>query len=215
MERLLRWTMTTILRWPLLFWGCVGANLVGAVVGGLIWYGPMLWQSPFWALPFIPDCPLAALVGSVALLGLRAGRRWHWFYAFVAFACMKYGAWTIAFWLRHWSTGGMIEPVSALMFITHIGLFIEGLLFVPFIGPLALLKRLAVIGWFVLSIGVDYGLSAYATASYGFPFHPPLTPTVSVDFVFWTAAGLTALLGLGLLLLPREDRVAATHTVTA
>lgn len=215
MERLLRWTLDTILRVPLLFWACIIANLLGAVIGGWFWYGPLLVAAPFWAIPFIPDCPLAALVGSIALLGLRAGRRWSFFYALVAFGCMKYGAWTIAFWLRHWSAGGEIEPVAVMLFITHIGLFIEGLLFVPRIGLLALPLRLAVIGWYLLSIAIDYGLSSYAIANYGFPFHPPLTPFVPVDFVFWVATILTTLLGLGLLLFPRTEGAAATRTAAA
>ncbi len=193
-ERVLCWTMDCILQRPLLFWACVVANVIGAVVGGLFWYGPMLWTSPLWAMPFIPDCPLAALLASIALAGLRAQRRWAWFYALVAFACMKYGAWTVAFWLWHWSNAGTIVPVEAMLFITHIGLFIEGLLFVPYIGALTLPKRLAVTGWFVLSIIVDYGLG----------FHPPLTSLVPVHFVFWLATGLTVLLGVGLILLPRR-----------
>lgn len=215
MERLLRWTLDAIMRNPLLFWSCVIANLLGAVIGGIYWYGPMLWRSPFWALPFIPDCPLAALLGSIVLLSLRANQQWRFFAAFTAFACLKYGAWTMAFWLRNWSAGGPIEPIAMMLFVTHIGLFIEGLLFVPLIGPLSLPKRLGVIAWYALSIVVDYGLARYAFAYYGFPFYPPLTPFVSVDFVFWAATVMTTALGVGLLLLPREARVSTTHTVTA
>jgi uncharacterized membrane protein YpjA len=205
MERLLRWTLDSILRQPLLFWTCVIANLLGAVSGGVWWYGPMLWESPLWALPFIPDCPLAALVGSIALLGLRAGKRWPFFYALVAFACMKYGAWTISFWLRHWSLAGQAFPIEILLVVTHIGLFIEGLLFVPHIGPLSLPKRLAVIGWFVLSIFVDYGLG----------YHPPLASYVTPTFVFWLATMLTVVLGAGLLLLPRRAPHAVVRPATA
>ena len=69
MEQLLRWTLNTILRNPLLFWAAVIANLLGTVIGGAVWYGPMILSSPIWALPFIPDCPLAALLGTIALAG--------------------------------------------------------------------------------------------------------------------------------------------------
>ncbi len=205
MERLLRWILDIILRQPLLFWTCMIANLLGAVIGGLWWYGPMLWESPLWALPFIPDCPLAALVGSIALLGLRAGKRWSFFYALVAFACMKYGIWTISFWLRQWSITGQAFPIEVLMVVTHIGLFIEGLLFVPRIGPLSFPKRLAVIGWFALSIFVDYGLGYY----------PPLASHVTPTFAFWLAIVLTALLGVGLLLLPRSAPRTAVQPAAA
>lgn len=89
MIKLLRWTLDFILRNPMIFWTCVITNGIGAVYGTIGWYGPMLAQSPLWAYPFIPDCPLAAAGGSVALLGLRAGKRWPFVYALVAFACIQ------------------------------------------------------------------------------------------------------------------------------
>lgn len=196
LEWLLRTTLDVILKHPVLFWSCFAANMVGAVFGTIFWYGPMLLQSPAWAFPFIPDCPLAALLGAVALLALRAGRRWPFFYALAAFACIKYGIWTIAFWLRQWSGAGEAFPIEIMLFITHIGLLIEGLLFVPYISPLSLRARLAVIGWFALSIFVDYGLGYY----------PPLSPFVSEAFVMWLAIGLTAVLSFALLLLPYQVR---------
>jgi uncharacterized membrane protein YpjA len=204
METLLRATLNLILRNPLLFWGAVVANLLGTIIGGIVWYGPMIAASPLWALPFIPDCPLAALLGTVALFGLRAGKRWRAFYALTAFFCIKYGLWTIAFWLRQWSGAGVVLPVEAMLFVTHIGLLCEGLLFVPHIGALSFSKRMWVIAWFALSLFVDYGLG----------FHPPLTSHVSREFIFWLAAVLTALVGAGLLLLPRREAGATSHEGT-
>lgn len=191
-ETVLRFVLLLIVHWPQVFWFCVVADWFGAVVGGLFWYGPMLWQSPLWSLPFIPDCPLAALVGSIALFGVRARRPWMLFYALVAFACLKYGAWTVVFWLREWSGSHTIAPIEFLLFVSHIGLFIQGLLFVPLLKPLSWLKRWLVIGWFALSIVVDYGAG----------FHPPLSPHVSVSFAFWLAMVATVVIGAGLLLLP-------------
>jgi uncharacterized membrane protein YpjA len=200
-EGLLRWTMETILRWPLLFWTCFAANMVGAVFGSIFWYGPMLTSSPLWALPFIPDCPLAALLGSIGLAGLLFRQRWSWFYALVVFACIKYGLWTVAYWLKEWSEGGFTgNPIELMLFITHIGLFIEGLLFVPYIQPLSWARRAAVTGWFVLSIYVDYGLG----------YHPPLG-AVPVEFASGMAIALTVLIGAGVLLLPQEHLQPVAH----
>lgn len=202
---LLRWTMQFILRHPLIFWTCVVANTIGVVYGTIWWYGPMLQRSPLWAYAFIPDCPLAALVANIALLGLYTSRYWPTFNALVAFACMKYGTWTVLFWLRQWTSSGEIYPIEVMLFVTHIGLFIEGLLFVPYIGPLSLPKRLAVIGWFALSIFIDYGLG----------YHPPLASHVSVTFLFWVATIMTALLSVGLLLLPYHTEHEASRATLA
>jgi hypothetical protein len=62
-----------------------------------------------------------------------------------------------------------------------------------------------VIGWFVLSIFVDYALG----------FHPPLTEFVPVEYVFWVATGLTSLLGVALLALPYRQTQAAPRPATA
>ncbi len=198
---LLRRTLDFILDNPPIFWACVVANLLGAVVGTIFWYGPMLLASPLWAYPFIPDCPLAAALGTVALLGINAKRQWGFFYAFAAFACIKYGLWTVAYWLQAWSVGGFFwNPIEIMLFVTHIGLFIEGLLLVTRIGDLGVLKRLAVIGWFVLSIGVDYG-----PYFLGLGFHPPLGP-VAESFAFRVALVLTVIISMGLLSLPYHSR---------
>lgn len=206
MIRLLHWTLDQILRNSLIFWTCVIANFIGAVYGTIWWYGWMIVESPVWAFPFIPDCPLAALGGSVALLALRFGKRWPSLYALVAFACIKYGAWTIGFWSWHWLNGGYVTPMQIVLFVTHIGLLIEGLLFVPRIGALSLPKRWAVIGWFALSVFVDYGLG----------YHPPVFDArVTTTFLFLMAAALTVVLGAGLLALPQRGVRTAVQPVTA
>lgn len=195
MIRLIRAILAFILGNPLIFWTAMTVNFLAAVIGTVWWYGPMLVQSPLWAYPFIPDCPLAAFVATIAFIGLRSGKRWVFFNALVAFGCMKYGLWTQAFWLKHWSAGGLFEPVSLGLFITHIGLFCEGVLLLTTIAPLGVAGRLAVIAWYVLSIFVDYGLG----------FHPPLTPQVPMAYVFAVANVLTLGLGLVLFLLPRTS----------
>ena len=206
MIKLLSWILDLILRNPLIFWTCVIVNLVGAVYGTIGWYGPMLAQSPVWAYPFIPDCPLAAAGGTVALLGLRAGKRWSFVYTLVAFACIKYGLWTLAFWSRHWIGSGEILPIQVMLFVAHMGLLAEGLLFVPRIGSLSLPKRWWVIAWFAVSVFVDYGLG----------YHPPLGGTVVTrEFVFAVAAGLTIALSVALLLLPRRAARTAPQPLTA
>ncbi|WP_245863118.1 DUF1405 domain-containing protein [Candidatus Viridilinea mediisalina] len=181
-----------ILRYPLLFWGCMLANLVGVVWGGWVWYGPQLAAAPLWAWPFIPDCPAAALYATIAFVALYYGRRWGWFTAFAAFACVKYGLWTLAFWLRHWASVGFVPglwPMELMLFVAHIGLACEGLLLALRVGPLSLAQRLAICGWFLLSVGVDYGLG----------HHPPLTLAVPFGFVFGVALMLTV--GLSIVLL--------------
>lgn len=195
MLRLIDWIYGLLMRFPLLFWGAMAANLVGVIWGGWVWYGPMLAAAPAWAWLFIPDCPEAALWATLAFILLRFKRGQGWLSAFAAFACMKYGLWTLAFWLRHWSEVGFVAgfwPMELMLFVAHIGLTCEGVLLARQIGPLALPTRLLIVGWYALSIFVDYGLG----------YHPPLTYAVPVSYVLAVAIALTAALGVALLLLP-------------
>ncbi|NJK81078.1 MAG: DUF1405 domain-containing protein [Chloroflexaceae bacterium] len=191
-----RATLEGVLRNALLFWAILIANLLGVVGGFIFWYGPMLMVVPLWTYPFVPDCPLAALLFSIAFVGLKYRQRWHWFYALTAFACIKYGLWTVAYWTQDWTHGGAVDPVSVAMFVTHVGLFIEGLLLLPLVVPVGVVGRGAVLGWYALSVFVDYALR----------YHPPLGPFVEPSFALGLAATLTTVLGLGLLLLPYQHQ---------
>lgn len=192
LDWLAHWTLDTIVHWPLIFWICVIINLVGTILGAIFWYGAMLMSSPWWSLPFIPDCPLAALLGTIALFGIRSQKRWSFFYTLTAFACMKYGVWTILFWIRQWVGSGEITTIGFVLFVSHIGLFVEGLLFVPFSGIIPLYQRLLIIGWFGLSVYIDYGLG----------YDPGMASHVPLTFAFHVAITLTTILGIGLLLMP-------------
>lgn len=194
MVNLIEKILNFILRNPPIFWSCMAANAIGVGWGGWVWYGPQLAAAPLWAWPFIPDCPLAALLATVAFLGLYYGRRWDWFNAFAAFACIKYGLWTLAFWLRHWSEVGFAPgdwPLEVMLFVSHIGLTCEGLLLAARIGPLRLPTRLGVVAWYALSIAVDYGLG----------YHPPLTYAVPLSYALGAAVLLTVAAGIALLFL--------------
>jgi uncharacterized membrane protein YpjA len=191
-EWLIRWILDILMRVPFLFWICVTTNLIGSILGTIFWYGPMLLTSPVWALPFIPDCPLAALLATIALFGIRSKKRWAFLYTLTTFACIKYGIWTILFWVRQWVGSGEITLMGFILFVSHIGLFVEGMLFVPHMGTISLLKRILLISWFGLSIFVDYGLG----------YDPGMASHVPRSFAFLVAFVLTATLGTGLLLMP-------------
>lgn len=46
--------------------------------GLTLWYGPVMGDpaTPVWAWPFVPDCPLFALLGALALVMVAAQRHW-------------------------------------------------------------------------------------------------------------------------------------------
>jgi uncharacterized membrane protein YpjA len=178
--RFLNWLFEFILTNPLIFWACVLTNLGGALYGVFVWYRPMLESVPPWVWPFVPVCPLAALAGTLALLGERYGLGWRWLNALTAVACIKWGIWTLVFWTQHWSKSGIVQPIEIALFIAHIGLICEGILFALRIGDLAPAWRWAIVSWFAISFALHYGLG----------YHPPLSPFVSQSLVLWTSVVL-------------------------
>ena len=53
-DDVLRRIMDFIMGVPLIFWACMIGDLLGFVVGGVIWYGPQLMRAPWWAGPLSP-----------------------------------------------------------------------------------------------------------------------------------------------------------------
>jgi uncharacterized membrane protein YpjA len=179
------------------------------VFGTAGWYGRFFGEvnAPLWAYPFIPDCPLAALLFGVALLLMHLGRRSNLLNQLAAVFCVKYGVWTMSFWALYWARTGDFELSSIfsgpVMFVTHLGLAIAGLLLLQYIQPNTR-DAVVVLAWFVLSDIIDYApIAAGRPGGYG--YYPPLPwidgdPTALVPAMMANAIFMTWLLGGGLLL---------------
>ena len=171
----------------------IGINTVAGVVGGIYWYGPDLLRTPWWALVFVPDCPLFTLLFAVALIGIwrnRDGRgEWTLFNAITTVGLIKYGLWTITVWVLFWGAGYRATTESVVMTAAHVGMLLEGVMLASFLRRLRW-RDVAIAGaWFFLSDWVDYGLG----------FRPRMAPGVSERFMMWemilASAALTLFLG--------------------
>jgi uncharacterized membrane protein YpjA len=163
-----------VIREPLLAYGLALGNFIGFFVGTIFWYGEFFATAnpPLWAYPFIPDCPLAAGVFGVALLLLHWGKSNNLVNQLAAVFNIKYGTWTMTFWLLYWSRTGDYNLVSLLMFTTHLGLTLEGLSMFLYLHKPSLRDTLIVLAWFVASDFVDYAPIAPGRDGYG--WYPPL-----------------------------------------
>jgi uncharacterized membrane protein YpjA len=159
---------------PLLAYGLALGNFIGFFVGTIFWYGDFFTSAnvPLWAYPFVPDCPLAAGVFGAALLLLHWGKSNNLLNQLAAVFNIKYGTWTMTFWLLYWSRTGDYNLVSLAMFTTHLGLTIQGLLILQYLHKPSLRDTLIVLAWFVASDIVDYAPIAPGRDGYG--WYPPL-----------------------------------------
>ena len=169
-------------------------NVVAGVLGGIYWYGPELLRTPWWAMVFVPDCPLFSFLFAVALAGIgwnrgRDGKEWTLFNALTAVGLVKYGLWTITVWVLFWSAGYSATVESVLMTTAHVGMVLEGVLLFSFVTRLRWHHVLIAGAWFFLSDWVDYGLG----------FRPRMAPGVSETTMMWemilASAILTMFLG--------------------
>lgn len=190
-EWALRRLMAFINEVPVIFWACMLADLLGFVVGAVIWYGPQLLQAPWWAWPFIPDCPLAGLFGMIAFIRLRQGAAPDWFTALASLSCIKYGVWTVLFWGTKWMNTGEYLPLEVALVIVHVALAGQGLLLLPALLEVPLSMRFVAVAWLALSVFVDYT----------FGHHPALVASVSPSMAGSWAATITALLALAMWML--------------
>lgn len=190
-EWFLRRLMALINAVPAIFWLCMIADALGFVVGAIIWYGPQLAQAPWWAWAFIPDCPLAALLGMIAFIRLRQGVAPDWFTALASVSCIKYGIWTVLFWGTKWAATGEYLPIEIGLVVVHLAMAGQGLLLWPALLEVAVPVRMLAVAWLALSVLVDYG----------FGHHPALVfPITATQAGSW-AAVLTVLLGIAMWML--------------
>jgi uncharacterized membrane protein YpjA len=181
-----------VVREPVLAYGLAFANLIGFFIGTVFWYGDFFisFKPPLWTYPFIPDCPLAAGVFAVALIQLHRVKSNNFLNQLAAVFNIKYGTWTMTFWLLYWARTGDYDFVSVLMFVTHLGLTIQGLLIMQYLHKPSLRDTLIVLAWFVASDLVDYAPIAPGRDGYG--WYPPLPlGTQLVPAMMLHAIGMT------------------------
>lgn len=159
---------------PLLTYSLAGLNIAGFFIGTIFWYGDFIRVSnpPLWAYPFIPDSPLSTLLFGIALILLHRRTPNDLLNRFAIVYNIKYGTWTMLFWSLYWARTGDLNPVSLLMFATHFGMAIEGLLLYQYLYRGNLRNTLIVFAWTILHDIVDYTPIAPGRDGYG--WYPPL-----------------------------------------
>ncbi len=209
MTRIIRDLSDWAIRNPAVAWFAFSACAFAFVFGTAGWYGRFFGEvnAPLWAYPFIPDCPLAALLFGAALLLMHLGRRSNLLNQLAASFCIKYGVWTMSFWALYWARTGDVELSSAfsgpVMFVTHLGLTIMGMLLLQYVQP-SMRDSALVLTWLALSDIVDYApIAAGRPGGYG--YYPPLPwingdPAALVPEMMANAIVMTWLVGGGLLI---------------
>jgi len=128
---------------------------------GVYYYGDQLAQtSPtLWLLMI--DCPLQALLFAVVLFLAVSGRGSNFLTAFAAAGSLKYGVWTMFVILFHgdYFLAGSLALGYMVLFIAHIGQFLEGL----FLSGIRKVSAGATVAILLLYLLNDYSDYAWGT----------------------------------------------------
>lgn len=139
-----------------LLWFLVLINLVGAAFG-YNWYAAQLSGLPAYTWIVVADSPLSVTGLAVAAFLRLRGRIRPWLELWSALAVIKYGAWAALLWLASWSTGYPIYAFDLFgLFLTHIGMVLEGLLVLRHAPPVPARQAVPVLAWFFLNDYFDY-----------------------------------------------------------
>lgn len=167
-------------RWAL---GLVALNLGGSLYG-FQWYGAQLACTPWWQWPVVPDSPLSTLLFSVFLGFWFWGRPPALLSALATMGMLKYGAWTMFIFGQIWWAGYAVAAEDLLLFISHLGMVVEALIFLRYL-KLPGRAVAAAVAWYALNDLADYGLG----------FRPPLPAPEFLSTVTVAAVVLTAAAG--------------------
>jgi uncharacterized membrane protein YpjA len=106
----------------------LAVNLPGSLAG-FLWYKHHLSATPWYYWPFVPDSPLSASMFTLVLLLLLIGQAHPLFQLIAYTAVVKYGLWAVFVLSGHWLTGGDIYMIDVVLWLSHLGMAAEGLIF--------------------------------------------------------------------------------------
>lgn len=181
--------------------GLVLINSVGFVVGTLYWYMPQMRVVPAVLWPWLVDSPLSTLGFAIALPLIRR-RPTQWTAQMVAtwavISNVKYGLWTVLFWMLWWRGPGTLTLESVTMTFTHAAMVAMGLSLLLFYRP-RVSQVLLGVAWFAFNDYLDYwqGIA------------PNVPPGVDLTMLQWEQVAVTVILAIGLFYVAWRAR--ATH----
>jgi len=175
-------------RW--LLWLAVLVNLAGFAYG-IYYYWWQLAATPWYLLPFVPDCPLYAGMAALCLVIYAAGRRPAWLFFLTSVGLVKYGIWTVTVIVlgSYAFLAGPMATTYLGLAATHVLLALEVLLFLPLVRRVGLREVALALGVMFLWDYSDYFWGTHP----GMP--PEMVPFISV-FTFALTSAATALVYL-------------------
>lgn len=140
-------------------WFLLVTNGIGAV-SGYFWYENQLAGTDWYWWFFVPDSPLSAALFTLAVVGWLGKREWSLFYLWAATAVIKYGVWAVILIADYWVGGGRPTFLEVMLFLSHIGMTVEGVIYLRHLAIRAG-QVVLIAAWMLFSDWMDYGLGLH------------------------------------------------------
>ncbi len=144
-------------------------NLLGSVYG-YYWYSGQLAVTPVKLWLFTFDSPFSTTLFALALMGLLFGKEYKLLQLIAYTGVIKFGIWAAVIILHFWWIGGAPTVVVSLLLLSHLGMALEGWIFIRHLYvPAGYVFLLAL--WLGLGDYLDYvvGIYPYLYAARQFP----------------------------------------------
>lgn len=122
-------------------------NFFGSIYG-FIWYESQIAVTPLKFLAFVPDSPTATMFFTIVLFFFIFGRRIPYIEALAVTTLFKYGVWAVVMNILLFVVNGEFSPAGVMLMLSHGGMAIQGLLYIPHYT--FKLRHLTVAGIFLL-----------------------------------------------------------------
>ncbi|WP_280768206.1 DUF1405 domain-containing protein [Salipaludibacillus daqingensis] len=106
-------------------------NIFGTIYG-FIWYESQIAVTPPHFLIFVPDSPTASLFFCIVLAAFLFGKNFPIVEALAAVTLLKYGVWAVVMILAAAVAGSPIGILNYMLIASHLGMAIQGLLYIPY-----------------------------------------------------------------------------------
>ncbi|WP_391121763.1 DUF1405 domain-containing protein [Psychrobacillus sp. L3] len=112
-------------------WLLFFVNLLGTIYG-YYWYGSQLAITKPIFYIFVPDSPTASLFFTIALLGWLLRKNWKLVEVLALITLVKYGLWAVVMNIWTYIETGSIGWMGWMLVISHFGMALQGILYMPF-----------------------------------------------------------------------------------
>ena len=154
----------------------VGVNVIGSVYG-YYWYSGQLAATPFELWLFTFDSPFSTTLFAVALLAVLFGLHNRVLELLAYTGVIKYGLWAAVVIIHYWLIGGSPQLVTSLLLLSHLGMAVEGYVFIRHLYVPRLHFSMLLL-WFAVSDYMDYIVGVHP-----YLYHPDQLTVAAVSAV--------------------------------